>query len=240
MTGVDVGRRRRRSAVDCEVEAALFAEGALVVAGMDEVGRGAWAGPVTVGVVALAAALPEPPEGLDDSKRLSPGRRRSLLGPIRAWAKASALGWASAAEIDRGGLAAALGAAGVRALFALGIDPDVVVLDGAHDWLTPRLVEARQPGTVPSVVTLVSADRRVASVAAASVVAKVARDEWMVALEARWPGFGFAAHKGYGTLEHQRALERLGPTPEHRRSWAIPGVGPASLPTGATSARALP
>jgi len=229
MTGSRARTRNASAGVSVDLEAALLGQGASVVAGVDEVGRGAWAGPVVVGAVALVRPSIWP-KGLDDSKRLTPSRRRSLCEPIRTWSAGSALGWASAAEVDQVGLTEALGRAGARALGALGLAVGAVILDGAHDWLTEPLEGAWSPGAgrPPEVVTLVGADRRAASVAAASVLAKVARDDWMVGLGSLWPGFGFETHKGYGTAAHRRALERLGPTPEHRTSWSIPLAVPRS------------
>lgn len=229
MTGQRTRAPRSATGATCEVEAALLGQGASVVAGMDEVGRGAWAGPVVVGALALDRPTAGP-SGLDDSKRLTPGRRRALCEPIRSWSAGWGLGWASAEEVDRVGLTAALGRAGARALAALGLPAEVVILDGGHDWLTPSLEDRRSSarGTLPRVVTVVGADRRCATVAAASVLAKVARDDWMTELGSRWPDFGFEAHKGYGTALHRRALERLGPTPEHRRSWSIPAAAARS------------
>lgn len=190
------------------VEGELRAAGALVVAGVDEVGRGAWAGPVVVG--AAVSALAAPPEGLTDSKLLTAKRREELAPMIAAWATAHAFGAASPAEIDALGMTAALRLAAVRALEALPVRPDAVVLDGSHDFL----------GDPWRVRTVVKGDRVCVGVAAASVLAKVHRDRLMAELGADHPDFAFGDNAGYPSPVHQAALEELGPTPYHRMSWA--------------------
>jgi ribonuclease HII len=187
-----------------------------VVGFVDEVGRGCAAGPVTCGVVVLTDPTP-PPAGLRDSKLLSPARRRSLLPSITDWAAAAAVGHVSAAEIDEIGLTAALRLAATRALSLIEVQPAAVLLDGSHDWLTG-------PGAGFEVFTMVKADLRCAAVAAASILAKVERDDLMVAADATCPGYGFGEHKGYLTAAHLEALQRLGPSELHRRSWNVRGV----------------
>lgn len=187
-----------------------------IVGFVDEVGRGCAAGPVSCGVVVLTDPAP-PPAGLRDSKLLSPARRRSLLPAIADWAAASAVGHSTAEEIDEIGLTAALRLAATRALDLTGLHPAVVLLDGSHDWLTG-------PDTTFEVFTMVKADLRCAAVAAASILAKVERDELMVTADATFPGYGFAEHKGYLTAAHLEALQRLGPSDLHRRSWNVRGV----------------
>ncbi|KGM09895.1 hypothetical protein N868_17900 [Cellulomonas carbonis T26] len=196
--------------------------------GMDEVGRGALAGPVSVGAVAVDLTTRTCPSGVADSKLLTPGARRRLLPALGRWGLARAVGHASPAEIDEVGIVAALRLAGGRALAALGVAPDVVLLDGSHDWLSPPLqpdlfVEVPEVGF--AVRTRVKADQRCASVAAASVLAKCERDDLMVALDAAHPEYGWGGNKGYGAPEHVEALRRLGPCPEHRRSWRLPVTG---------------
>jgi len=199
--------------------------GGLVI-GMDEVGRGALAGPVAVGVVALHPAGATVPRGLRDSKLLTE-RRRELLHPVLSgWGLARAVGLASAEEVDALGIVAALGHAGARALATLRradirIEDSVVLLDGSHDWLSPVLGELQDsgPGHAGRVVTRVRADRDCASVAAASVLAKVHRDRIMVTSDIEHPGFGWAANKGYGSPAHFAALRATGPSPLHRRSF---------------------
>jgi len=181
-----------------------------VVAGVDEVGRGAWAGPVTVCAAVVPPGYPQPPAGLTDSKMLSAARRAAIAAELRQWLPAYAIGEASAAEIDAAGITAALRKAATRALSALPVRPDVVLLDGAHDYIG-------QPWPVRCVV---KADLRSVSVAAASVLAKVHRDEYVAGLAGVDESFAFADNAGYPSPAHQAALSRLGPTPHHRVSWS--------------------
>jgi len=202
------------------VERGLQRAGHRLVAGMDEVGRGALAGPVSVGVVVVDEVCRSVPVGVKDSKLLSPQVRVRLVPRIQAWASAYAVGHASPAEIDEVGIMAALRFAGVRALTALSrlsVIPDLVILDGNHDWLTSP--DARIP-----VKTMVKADLLCSSVAAASVLAKVERDAMMVALAAEVPVYAWELNKGYCAPEHVAALQMYGPSPYHRRSWRLPGV----------------
>lgn len=210
---------------DLRLERAWLARGHAVVAGSDEVGRGPLAGPVTVGVVSVDASTGRPPPGLRDSKLLSPPAREALVPRIGAWAVACAVGHASAAEIDELGIMRALRLAGERALAALAVPPDLVLLDGNYDWYRRPPPTARSPlAEGPSRVELrVKADLACASVAAASVVAKVARDRLMEELAAAYPAYGWHANKGYGTADHLVALRALGPCAEHRRSWRLGG-----------------
>lgn len=225
------------------VERELLAGGARVVAGMDEVGRGALAGPVSVGVVAVDAQTPEGPRGVADSKLLSPAARAALLPALATWGLARAVGHASAAEIDRFGIIGALRLAGRRALAGLAMPVDVVLLDGKHDWLTtpaqPGFFDADADadsdadasadaadnlaaGFGALVHTRVKADLTCASVAAASVLAKCERDALMCALSAEHPAYGWSGNKGYGSPDHLAALRALGPSPLHRISWRLP------------------
>lgn len=230
-------------------ERALLRCGHRLVAGMDEVGRGALAGPVTVGVVVVDTGTRTAPAGVRDSKDLTPLAREALAPRIRRWGVARAVGHAEPDEIDRWGILAALGLAACRALAALPELPGCVLLDGTHDWLSPRmpradggetqaptLFECAAPvpagpelpvsvGAMPIVVTQVKADRRCASVAAASVLAKVTRDAIMVIRGAGHPGYGWEENKGYSTPEHAAALTRFGPCEQHRRSWQLPVLG---------------
>lgn len=200
----------------------------VVVAGLDEVGRGALAGPVVVGACAvriLPAGIERPlPDGVRDSKALTARRREGLVAPIRQAALAHATGWASPAEIDERGILAALALAAGRALAHLPVPPEIVLMDGDADIVTPALGElARQGRAVPrSLVHLqVKADRDCQSVAAASVLAKVERDQHMVELDALATDYGWAGNKGYGSAAHREALRRLGAHPQHRRSWNL-------------------
>ena len=191
-----------------EIEHDLAAAGARCIAGVDEVGRGAWAGPVTVCAVVVRAGFPDPPAGLTDSKRLSPPRRAAIAGELLSWVEAYAIGEAGPAEIDAAGLTAALRRAAVCALEQLPRRPDVVLLDGTHDYI----------GRTWPVRCAVRADLRSVSVAAASVIAKVHRDRFMAGLG--HAEFAFAENAGYPSPAHQQALAALGPTSCHRLSWS--------------------
>lgn len=175
--------------------------------GVDEAGRGPLAGPV------VAAAVILPPgaslSGLNDSKKLSPRRRERLAAEIRTTALAWAVAEASAAEIDEWNILRATLRAMARAVAALPLLPDEVLVDGN-----------RAPTLEVPVRTIIGGDALEPAIMAASILAKTHRDARLVALEARYPGYGFARHKGYGTAAHLAALARLGPCPEHRRSFA--------------------
>lgn len=204
-------------------ERALQREGYRLLAGMDEVGRGALAGPVSVGVVVIDETCRTAPQGVRDSKLLTPAAREAMVPRVRRWALAYAVGHASAVEIDRIGIIAALRLAGTRALAALPVRPDLVILDGNHDWLTdPQQVglfaELAQPA-VPPVRTMIKADLKCSSVAAASVLAKVERDGMLTQLHEQYPHYQWAANKGYSAPEHLLALDEHGPCELHRRSW---------------------
>ncbi|MFJ6216289.1 ribonuclease HII [Streptomyces sp. NPDC092296] len=190
------------------VERSLRRAGAAVVAGVDEVGRGAWAGPVTV--CAAVTGLRRPPEGLTDSKLLTPLRRTALRAVLADWVTAHALGHASAEECDQLGMTAALRLAAVRALEGLPVRPDAVILDGKHDYL----------GGPWRVRTVIKGDQSCVSVAAASVLAKVYRDGLMAELGAEHPPYAFQDNAGYPSPVHRAALAEFGPSPLHRLSWA--------------------
>jgi ribonuclease HII len=205
-----------------------------LIAGCDEVGRGALAGPVTVGVVVVDARSVVTRTVLRDSKLLTPERRVELVPLVRSWAVAAAVGHASAEEIDALGIMAALRLAGVRALgevSAAGIVPDVVHLDGNYDWLGrggqgSLFEEAVELPSVP-VRTTIKADLKCQAVAAASILAKVARDALMVEYGTDDPRFNWTVNKGYATPEHRAALVEFGPSSLHRRSWRLGVDGPA-------------
>ena len=199
---------------DLTEERALRAAGHLCVAGVDEAGRGAWAGPVCAAAVVLPLDrhdLPQLLDGVCDSKLLSPARREELWPVIREVAQAVGVGWAAPAEVDALGIAPATRRAMARAVAGLE--------SGLESGLTLLIDHVRLPEIDLPQRALSKADARCLSVAAASIVAKVERDCVMVALERDFPGYGFAAHKGYGTPQHRVALECLGPTPIHRMSW---------------------
>ncbi|MEZ5567766.1 MAG: ribonuclease HII [Halioglobus sp.] len=176
------------------------------IAGVDEVGRGPLAGDVVAAAVILDTARPI--AGLNDSKKLSPRRRESLAREIRENAAAWAIARASVEEIDRLNILQASLLAMHRAVAALNPQPGYVLVDGNR---LPRWPYASEP--------VVRGDARVPAIAAASILAKVQRDGELVALEQRYPGYGFAQHKGYPTRAHLDALRRLGVTPAHRRSF---------------------
>jgi ribonuclease HII len=201
-----------------EVESALHESGVRYVIGCDEVGRGAIAGPVAVGLAVVDAGVGEHPHGLRDSKLLSEKRREELAPLATGWARYTTVGLASAREVDDFGIVTALGLAGKRALTALhelgaSIRESVILLDGSHDWLNPALASRLR------VQTRVKADRDCSSVAAASVVAKVHRDRIMIDADAETPGYGWSGNKGYGSAAHFAAIAKLGPTDFHRVSW---------------------
>ena len=208
-----------------EVEHELLSAGAPLVIGCDEVGRGAIAGPVAVGMCAIDGVLPLP-HGLRDSKMLSEKRRETLAPVAAEWAVRWAVGLASAHEVDELGITACLGLAGKRALTTLHeagvvILDCTILLDGHQDWLNPAVT------TPLRVHTRVKADRDCGSVAAASVLAKVWRDHLMIAADAELPGYGWSGNKGYGSAGHFAAIERLGTTVHHRLSWLQAPAGPA-------------
>ena len=192
----------------------------------DEAGRGALCGPVSVGLIVVTEATQTAPRGVRDSKLLSERQRFELVPRIKKWAGAYSVGMASAAEIDQIGIISALRLAGHRAIAALPVVPECVLLDGNHDYLShsdqPSLFDEGPIMVVPPVLTRVKADLRCAGVAAASILAKTARDAIMVDLAAQYPDYGWAKNKGYGAPEHLDALRRLGATPYHRVSWSLP------------------
>jgi ribonuclease HII len=207
-------------------ERALLGSGARLLCSVDEVGRGALSGPVSVGMVLVDASVRTAPAGVKDSKLLTPERRRSVVPRIRRWAVGYSVGHASANEIDEIGIIGALRLAGHRALASLGQQPDMILLDGSHDWLTPPTQESLfdEPAavSVAPVITRVKADMTCASVAAASVLAKTERDDFMVALSQAHPDYRWHENKGYATPEHLEAIRLRGTCDQHRRSWRLP------------------
>ncbi|WP_353950629.1 ribonuclease HII [Knoellia sp. S7-12] len=211
------------------VERALQRDGYRLLAGMDEVGRGALAGPVSVGVVVIDETCRSAPQGVRDSKLLQPRAREVMVPRIRRWAFAHAVGHASPAEIDAVGIIAALRLAGRRALASLDVVPDLVILDGNHDWLTAPgevglLAYTSDDVHTPPVTTMIKADMKCSSVASASVLAKVERDAMMVDLAPDHAAYRWDLNKGYAAPEHMEALREHGPTELHRRSWRLPGT----------------
>lgn len=189
-------------------ERAAWDEGAAVVVGVDEVGRGAWAGPLTVG----AAVLPRDRRvnGVRDSKLLTERRREQLAGRLAEWCETWAVGHASAEECDELGMSAAQRLAARRALEGLGVRADVVLVDGSWDFVGGGVTR-----------TIVKGDQSCLSIATASILAKVTRDRIMRAEAPSFPAFAFDDNKGYPCPRHQTALQGYGPTSIHRRSWVF-------------------
>jgi len=194
-----------------DYEKRLWSRGIQTVAGLDEAGRGCWAGPVA------AAAVILPPEkgiqkklaGVRDSKQMSAVQRTLWAEKIRCTALCNGVGFSSSAEIDQLGIVRATCLAMERALACLRVEPQFLLLD----YLLLPAVDLPQMG-------LVHGDGLVLSIAAASILAKTSRDEWMAAMESQYPGYGFASNKGYGTLQHRMNLKRLGVSAIHRSSFA--------------------
>ncbi|MGD2177635.1 MAG: ribonuclease HII [Anaerolineae bacterium] len=200
---------------DLAEEYVLRASGHTYVAGLDEAGRGAWAGPVCAAAVVLPLDrdnLGDLLDGVRDSKLLTAKRREELLPVVCGVALAVGVGWAEPADVDRFGVVAATQQAMTQAVEAL----NGQMVDQAGALLIDHL---RLPGLNLPQRVLPKADCRCLTVAAASIVAKVERDRRMIALDEDYPGYGFARHKGYGTRQHREALRRLGPAPIHRMSW---------------------
>ena len=177
------------------------------VCGVDEAGRGPWAGPVSAAAVILNPD--DLPEGVDDSKALTAARREALEIEIKARAIAWGVGFASVEEIHELNILHATGLAMCRAIEQLAVQPVAALVDGAYRFKLPCDVQ-----------TVVGGDGLSLSIAAASILAKTARDRLMVELDAQYPGYGFASHKGYNAPVHQAALKAMGPCPAHRRGWS--------------------
>jgi ribonuclease HII len=221
------------------LEREAWRAGAGLLAAIDEVGRGALAGPVSVGVVLLAPDAKPAPYGVADSKLLTPQARERLAPKIRRWALDSAVGHCSSFEIDQMGIIAALRVAAERAVSQLSAEPDWILLDGNHDYLTRReeltlfdavLASDQTPAArddwrcrVP-VRTVIKGDLRCSSIAAASVLAKTTRDAMLVELAVEHPEYGFELNKAYSSPQHLEALSVHGPCRVHRKSWNLPGV----------------
>jgi ribonuclease HII len=216
------GQPRRATPPTLRIERDLWAAGHDVVVGMDEVGRGSWAGPLVIG----AAVLPQGRRvnGVRDSKMLTERERERLFGPVAAWCATWAVGAASHVECDELGMAQAQRLAARRALSDLGVTPDQVLVDGNWDFVglgcTQRVIKG---------------DAACLSIAAASILAKVSRDRLMRAQADEFPGYDFDANKGYPCPRHKMALQAYGPTAIHRRSW----VFMEHLPWGVEGRRCL-
>lgn len=181
-----------------------------MILGIDEVGRGPWAGPLVVGAVVLGG---EPIAGLTDSKKLTKRRREEIAPIIYERAHAAALGWVTAAELDEIGMSQALKLATKRAVEQITVPYHQIIIDGTINFLADTTKGAY-------VTTMPKADLLIPSVSAASVIAKVARDNYMAEQDAVYPGYGFSGHAGYGVAKHRAAIERLGVCPLHRLSFA--------------------
>ena len=218
------------------LERELWSQGARFIIGMDEVGRGAIAGPVAVGVALLDFQDQRTeiawPSNLKDSKLLSEKARNEILNPVKSWVSGFAVGMSTAKEIDTSGIVQALALSAGRALDvlladaalrqAIARDGAVIILDGSHNWLG-----ARASG-IP-VIVRTKADRDCVSVAAASVISKVERDNLMIELASNYPEFGFDGHKGYASEAHILAIQNIGPTVEHRHTWLTKILGDGQL-----------
>ena len=206
----------RAKAPNRDAERELWAAGADIVVGVDEVGRGSWAGPLVVG----AAVIPKDRRivGVRDSKALTEVERERLFDKVASWCEAWAVGAASQPECDELGMSAAQKLAARRAIEGLGVVPDQVLLDGSWDFVGGGIV-----------TRVVKGDARCVSIAAASILAKVSRDREMRAAAEHYPGYDFEFNKGYPCPRHKAALQAYGPSAIHRRSWvfmeSIPWTG---------------
>lgn len=239
-----------------DTEREYFSSGVQLIAGMDEVGRGSLSGPVSVGVSLVSASDELLIDGLIDSKALTEKKRTEMVPLINKWIP-TAVGHTQPEEIDALGMTRSLRLAGQRALaqvVSAEVMPDLVLLDGKHDWLTasePDLLISLDPaeelyqrltqeawGSSSSrvqpwegpVVTIIKGDYKCASIAAASVVAKVERDALMNQLAQRFPAYGWHKNKGYGSASHRQALDEIGPSTQHRLSWNL-GVSAEQVKT---------
>ena len=215
-----------------EIERRLWRDGHRWVAGIDEVGRGAWAGPLSVGIAVVHAGVRAGslPYWLRDSKMLSEKRRERVFDDVARWCADAAVGHATPEECDRLGMTRAWGLAAQRALCELEVAPDALVIDGPYDYLRAAGGEPPEPcsealgrpgAQVPStVLMMIGGDARCAAVAAASVLAKVVRDRMMREEAVHFPAYGFDRNKGYPSARHQIALRGYGLSAIHRRSWA--------------------
>jgi len=205
---------------DLREERTLYAQGYRYIAGLDEAGRGAWAGPVVAAAVILPIDNPglsqkpvlsvvEGLEGVRDSKQLTPRRREHLYPIIKSIALAAGTGIVPPDMIDELGIVPATRQAMALAIVQLDLPPDFLLIDFLN-----------LPGLSIPQKSITGGDALSLSIAAASIVAKVTRDRWMVQLDAQYPGYGFARHKGYGTRQHRESLTRMGLSPVHRLSFA--------------------
>lgn len=202
----------KHKAPGLHVERELWAKGLEIVLGVDEVGRGSWAGPISVGV----AIVPKERRiyKVRDSKMLHEQEREALFDRIIEWVEDWAVGHASHWECDRYGMSEAQKIAARRAIGGLGLNPDVAIIDGNWDFVGDAVPAGRTR-------KIVKADAVCLSVAAASILAKVTRDRFMRRMAIRFPGYNFENNKGYNGPQHVAGLAGLGPSPIHRKSWAF-------------------
>jgi len=252
--------RRRAPRPGSKRERSLFESGFRLIAGVDEVGRGAWAGPLSVGIAVLRAPVARMPKGLRDSKQILESERERLFEKVASWCTAWAVGHASPNECDRLGMTCSLRLATRRAFAELPEDllPDAVVLDGKFDFVSlpavpspeldlrfddfvapPDLDGGLPEGFEPIVHTVVKADASCVSVAAASVLAKVTRDRIMRANADSYPPYDFDRNKGYPSPSHKRALRGYGLSAIHRRTWVYVENLPWSDPDSSRLRRRL-
>ena len=198
----------RANAPRADIEQSLWDTGHSAVVGFDEVGKGAWAGPLTVGAVVIPSDRRM--YKIRDSKQLRETEREALVDRIKAWSQRWAVGHASPAECDELGMSDAQRLATNRAIAALGVDPDHALVDGKWDFVGRG-----------STTTIVKGDQRSLSIAAASIIAKVTRDRIMRSNAIEYPWYAFDSNKGYPCHRHRAALRALGPSTIHRRSWAF-------------------
>lgn len=204
-----VEKSRSSSLPGFDAELRSMKQGFTCIAGVDEAGRGPLAGPVVAGAVVIPLHV-DLPEGLNDSKKLTPAKREKLFHQLLEHSDViAATGMATAKEIDELNILRATHLAMRRAVDALPVKADFCLIDGLP-----------VKGFAYAQEAIVKGDSKSLSIAAASILAKVTRDHMMEELDLVYPGYGFAAHKGYGTKQHMEALRRLGPCPEHRRSFA--------------------
>ena len=200
----------------------------VLLAGVDEVGRGALAGPVSVGIAVVDTETPNNfPEGLRDSKQLSARARERLVGACRDWPRCVVVGHAGPDVVNSEGIIGALRAAAADAMRQLaqrGLMPHGILLDGTHDWWSHDSLFGEAVLPALPVRTVVKGDAACAVIAAASVVAKVERDAMMVEYAEEYPGYDWEHNKGYSSKSHIEGLSTLGPSALHRTSWNLPGL----------------
>ena len=216
-----VRRPSKKTPPSLNVERELWEGGFEVVVGLDEVGRGSWAGPLAIGAVVLPVA--KRVNGVRDSKMLTEREREALYDRLATWCRAWSVGMVSHQECDEIGMSAAQKLAAKRALDGLGLVPDMVLIDGNWDFVS----ECIGPGKTRLIV---KGDATCLSISTASVLAKVTRDRLMRSEDENYPGFNFAENKGYPCPRHKMALQAYGPSAIHRRSWAFMDHMPWGIP----------